>query len=137
MRTINLKRIRTASGLRPSDLAAALFPDHKKPYNAFNYVESGKGYLNSWQIDKLAELVGVPIGLLFDDADWQMGVPAGSHKRVVQFKTYDYFAELDLDTMTTTVARNGQVFFEKIIHGKGVELTEYLASLTDLIIKYK
>jgi len=127
----------TASGLKASFLAPSLFPDHKYPAKAFSYIVTGKANLDSVQIAKLSEILNVPIGLLFDDADWRMDVPAGLAKRVVQFRAYDYFAELDLDTMTTTVSRNGNAFFDKIVHPSGVMLTDYLSSLTDLIIKYK
>jgi len=137
MQTIDLKRIMTVANLKTSFVGGHLFPDNKDPKAAVRRVANGEAYLNSWQIAKLSEVLNVPIGLLFDDASWRMSVPAGLSKKVIQFKTYDYFAELDLTTMTTTVSRNGLLFFEKLESPKSIELTQYLSQLTDLIIKYK
>lgn len=135
MKTLNLKRIVEVSGLKPTDLGVQLFPDHKHPYRAFWRVADGKSNLDSAQIAKLSEILNVPIGLLFEDAEWKMAVPAGS--RLIRFTAYDYFAELNLDTMETTISRNNTLFFEKLHHPNGVGLSEYLSSLTNLIIKYK
>lgn len=137
MQTINLKRIIAASGLKTTDLGKQLFPDVKNPYKSLLRVANGDGLLNSDQISKLSEILNVPIGLLYENADWNMSSAVQKGKRLIQFRTYDYFAELDLDTMVTTVARNGSVFFEKAIHKKGVGLNQYLSDLTDLIIKHK
>lgn len=133
MQTVNLKRIMDLANLKSSYLGAHLFPENKSPRHAIHRVLKGDMLLNSWQIAKLSELINVPVGLLFEDADWQMAVPVNT--RLVQFRTYDYFAELDLDTMTTTISRNGVLFFEKTSHEKSVEISEYLSSLTDLVIK--
>lgn len=137
MQQINLKRIIELTGVSATKLGQHLFPDNAYPYKAINRVCTGKSFLNSEQIVKLSEFINVPVGLLFDSAEWRMSMPAGHDRRVIQFRTYDYFAELDLETMTTTVSRNGALFFEKIEHPKSVGLTAYLSSITDLIIKYK
>jgi hypothetical protein len=93
--------------------------------------------LDSEQLVKVAELVGVPVGMLFEDASWSMGVPSGQAKRVIQFKAYNYFAELDLATMTTSISKDGITFIKTVKHPSSVELSVYLSDLTDLIIKYK
>ena len=137
MKSINLKRIIEVSGIKPTYLGRQLFPHHKHPYRALDYVRNGKNNLDSWQVAKLAEVLNVPVGLLFEEADWGMSVPAGGARRIIQFKAYDYFAELDLETMTTTVSRSGELVFQKVTHPRGVTITDYLSSLTDLIIKNK
>lgn len=134
MKTLDLKKIRKLTGLKAHELATELFPNHKQPYNALNYVEIGKGFLDSQQIAKLSELIDVPIGLLFDDAEWQMGKPANSPRGTLQFKTYDYIAELNTATMTTKVYRNDVVIFDEVQHNGLVEISEYLSSITDLLI---
>lgn len=136
MKTLDLKKIRKLSGLKASELALELFPNNKKPYDALNYIEKGRGFLDSQQIAKLSDMINVPIGLLFDDAAWEMGSPAGAARGVIQFKTYDYIAELNTETMTTTVSRNGVAVFDGVQHSGIVEISEYLSSITDLIIKH-
>lgn len=137
MQKIDLKQIIETSGLKKSYLAKNLFPDNKHPDRAINSVLNGSMNLDSVQISKLSELLSVPIGLLFTCAEWGMSAPSGLNRRIVQFRTYDFFAELNLDTMTTTVSQNGLFLFETIAYPHGVEINAYLSSLTDLIIKYK
>jgi len=136
MKTLDLKRIRKLSGIKASELALELFPNNKKPYDALNYIEKGRGFLDSQQIAKLSDMINVPIGLLFDDAAWEMGRPAGAARGVIQFKTYDYIAELNTETMTTVVYRNGVVVFDGVQHDGVLELSNYLSEITDLIIKH-
>ena len=136
MKTLDLTKIRKLTGLKAQELAAELFPNHKHPYNALNYIEKGNGFLDSWQIAKLSEIVGVPIGLLFDDAAWEMSKPAGAPRGVILFKTYDYIAELNTESMTTVVYRNGAVVFDGVQHSGINEISIYLSSITDLIIKH-
>jgi hypothetical protein len=134
MKTLDLKKIRKLTGLKASELAVELFPNHKNAYNALNYVESGRGFLDSSQISKLSEITEVPIGLLFDDAEWEMGKPANAPRGTLQFKTYDYVAELNTETMVTVVYRNGVVIIDEVQHNGLVEISEYLSSITDLLI---
>lgn len=139
MKNINLRHIIAIADLQKEKLSRQLFPDHKYPYKALNYIETGRGNLDSWQLAKLAEILNVPIGLLYEDASWYMSMPPkdDSCKRLMIFRTYDFTAQLDLGTMQTRVSENKTVFFETVQHEKGVLLTEYLGFLTDLIIKYK
>lgn len=68
MNTIDLNRVIKDANLKPTHLAKELFPDHKHPYNALNYIRQGRGLLNSWQIAKLSELAKIPIEALFTKA---------------------------------------------------------------------
>ncbi len=134
MQTIDLKRIIKVANVKTSFIAGHLFPANSNPSQALRRVMRGGSFLDSWQIAKLSELLNVPIGLLFEDADWHMSVEA-NRVNIIQFRTYGYYAELDTSTMTTTVSGNGVVFFEKVVHQKSVGLTDYLGQLTDLIIR--
>jgi len=136
MQTIDLKRILKTANLKPSFVGAHLFPNSAYPDNAIRRIIRGEMLLNSEQIAKLSDLLNVPIGLLFDEAEWKMGVEA-ERKNIIHFRAYDYYAELDTSTMKTTVSRSGMLFFETLTHERGVTLTDYLSQLTDLIIKYK
>lgn len=137
MQKIDLKRIAKTANLKSSYLGVHLFPNNKDQAHAVRRVIRGEMLLNSEQVAKLAELLNVPIGLLFEDASWHVSAPAG-RRNIINFRTYDYFAELNTLTMETTLSKNGLVFFEKIItHNRGIGLNEYLAHLTDLIIKHK
>jgi len=137
MQTLDLKKIMITANLKASYVGAHLFPNNVDPAHAVRRVTRGETFLNSEQVAKLSELLNVPIGLLFDDASWHMSVEAG-RRDIINFRTYDYFAELNTETMTTIISRNGLLFFEKVVtHEKGIGLTDYLSQLTDLIIKYK
>jgi hypothetical protein len=137
MQTLDLKRIMTTANLKPSHVGPRLFPDNRDPAGALRRVMRGEMFLSSEQVAKLSELLNVPIGLLYDDASWHMKAPAG-RRNIINFRAYDYFAELNTKTMETTISRNGEVFFEKVLtHEKSIGLQEYLSQLTDLIIKYK
>lgn len=136
MQTINLEKIIELSGADKNKLAAVLFPKQLHPVRSLYRAINVKQDLTASQISALSEFIDVPIGMLFSDAAWSMGVPAGQSRRIVQFRTYNYFAELDLESMTTSVSKDGLTFIKTIKHPKGVELTEYLSQITDLIIKY-
>lgn len=137
MQTLDLKKIMTTANLKASYVGAHLFPNNVDPAHAVRRVMRGETLLNSDQVAKLSELLNVPIGLLFDDVAWCMSVTAG-RKNIINFRAYDYFAELNTETMCTTISKNGLLFFEKIVtHEKSIGLTDYLSQLTDLIIKHK
>lgn len=136
MSKLDLKRIRTLNGLKPSELAVQLFPTHKRPYHALNNVELGKTFLNTEQLSLLAKIVGVPEGILFTGNDWAMTVSKTSPSTIV-FKTYDYVAEYDTKRHTSRISNLDGVMYKEVQHPHGMELTEYQDFLTDLIIKYK
>jgi len=134
MQTLDLRRIAETANLKASYLGAHLFPDNKDAAHAVRRVMRGEMLLNSEQIAKLSEVLNVPIGLLFDDAEWHV---SSNRKGLVRFTAYDYYAELDTETMTTIVMRNGAHCFETSTHPRDISLTDYLSQLTDLIIKHK
>lgn len=137
MQNIDLKKILKTANVKASFVGPHLFPGHKDPGGAVRRVMRGESLLNSEQVAKLSELLNVPIGMLFEDASWYMSAPPG-RKHVVNFRAYNYFAELDTKTMKTTLSKNGLLFFEKVItHERGIGLTDYLSQLTDLVIKHK
>ncbi len=136
MQTIDLGHIMKVANVETSFIASHLFPEHNHGNRAVTRIIKGEGFLNSWQIAKLSEVLNVPIGLLFEDVEWSMSAPAGQ-KGILYFRIYDYFAELNTADMTTRISKDNMLFFEKMSHPEGIMLTEYLADLTDLIIKYR
>lgn len=136
MQKVDLERIIKIANISVSEAATLLYPNNLRPRRALYKAFSGEYLLNADQLALLAERIDVPVGMLFDTACWKMGVPAGG-KNIIQFRTYDYFAELDTKTMTTTISINGLSFFSKVTHEHGVGIEQYLSDLTDLIIKYK
>lgn len=136
MKTIDLKRIIKTSGLKTSEVAPHLYPNNLDPATALRRVIRGEAFLDSEQIARLSELLNVPVGLLFEGADWAMSVEA-DRKNIIRFKAYNYYAELDTLTMVTRVSLNGVMFFEHVHHERSIGIHDYLSQLTDLIIKYK
>lgn len=136
MQTLNLKRIAETANLKASYIGSHLFPDNRDPAHAVRRVMRGKLLLNSEQIAKLSELLNVPIGLLFDSAAWHRSVEA-DRKNIIRFRAYDYYAELNTSTMVTRVSLNGVMFFEEVHIEKSIGMHDYLAQLTDIVIKYK
>jgi len=137
MKTIPLGKIIDLAKLNKKDLSVILFPELKHPDRSLAAVIAGRLSLNTEQIVKLSEIVGVPVGMLFDDVEWSLSVPSGQAKRVIQMRAYNYFAELDLVTMTTSISKDGLTFIETVQHPPSVELSVYLSSLTELIIKHQ
>jgi hypothetical protein len=137
MKTIDIKAIRKAAGIKASDLAEALFPNHKSPYMALCYIQQGRASLDTEQLQTFANLVGLPVGLLLDNADWHMSIVQGELK-IIKFQAYEYTAYYNYSDNTTTVSSNRGVLYDKVKHdGDSMELGEYLDFLTELLIKYK
>lgn len=135
MQKIDIRRLTKISGISITEMGVKLFPENKQPYKAINRVMAGKAILDAKQIAKLAEVLNVPIGLLFTDDAWLMTAP--KDRRIFQFRNYDFLAEFNRDTNETTISCGDSVYFEKIQHEEGITLDKYLTQIAELIIKYK
>lgn len=129
MQTLDLKQIMTLHGLKPVALARELWPDHKEPYKALHYVLSGKGLLNSEQIAKLSEIVGLPISSLFTGS-W---LSTSLNAKTVQFSILGTMAELNMENRVTLVYFRGSQTPLELNHEKGTTLSEYLDKLINFI----
>lgn len=136
MSKIDLKKLKGLSGLKTFDFAKVIFPNHKHPNRAYSRVVEGLMFLTTKQVETLAELLGVPEGLIYEGADWAMSTNPAAPSCII-FKTYDYVAHYDTNSHTTSLSNSTGVMFEKIQHDHGMHLSEYERFLTELIIKYK
>jgi hypothetical protein len=136
MSRIDIARLRKLRGIKAAELAKALFPDHKHPYHALNFVERGKAFLNSEQIGVLAKIMELPIGMVFEDTDWLMS-SSKIGPSIIEFRVYDYLALYDSKRHTTKLSNANGVMYEEVVHDHGMGISEYEKFLTDLIIKHK
>lgn len=134
MKKLNLKKIIDNQHLDVDNLAKQLFPTAKHPKRALDRIVSGEALLDSNQISLLSMITDLPIGLLYEGGDWQQKEAVSN---LLKFGTEDYTAELDTTTWITKIYHKESLFHESVICSGAIPLSDFLNSLTDLIIKNK
>lgn len=135
MQKLELQKIIERYELDVHEIAKKLYPLAKYPKLAIDRVLSGEALLNSEQVSLLANIVGVPINFLYSGGGWTWNGTA--KESLLSFSTEEYNAELNTDTWVTKIYHKGSLFHDAIIHGGSVPLSEYLAILSNLIVKHK
>lgn len=135
MQKLELQKIIDRYELDVHEVAKKLYPSAKYPKLAIDRVISGDALLNSEQVALLSAITGVPIGFLYSGGDWTWNGTA--KENILSFSTEDYTAELDTNTWTTKIYHKGSLFHDAVIHSGSVPLSEYLSTLSNLIVKYK
>lgn len=85
--TVDLDALIRLYDLNTQKLQSLLFPTHKHPYNALYNVRKGVSLLDSDQLRRLAEHIGVPVDSLYD-----YNAALCSEDGLVFFKTGSYRA---------------------------------------------
>lgn len=134
MNRINVKKIMADKGLSATQLGKVLYPNNRYPHMAVARLLKEDAALNSDQVDRLANYLGVGISQLYDGAGAWSWV---THKNVHTFTNGEYTAYLDINTFTTRLFHNNSMYHEAIIHSKQTTLSEYLDNINYLIIKHK
>ena len=133
MKIIDLKLIIESCDLHKKTVAELLFPSNKFPELALNRVISGESELDAGQISKLALYSGLSISQLFTGDGWK----AKTVKGINTFTNGEFSAELDRETWTTKIFHKKSMFHESVLHSGSTPLSEYLANLDILILKFK
>lgn len=134
MKTIDLNKLIESKNLDVKELAKQLFPSAKYPKLALDRILNGSSFLDSNQISILSMVTQIPIGLLYENGNWES---IKGEQNILKFATNEYVAELNTETWMTKIYKDGSIFHEEIIHNGSIPLSEYLSLLTDLIIKHK
>jgi len=132
MHKIDIDSIIKEAGFDKLDVAKQLFPDNKLPVPALQRIRDGVSFLDSNQLQKLADMVGCTVSDLYTVEGWR----AKSEKERNIFLKGDYVAELCTRSNITTVYHKGSMFHESIIHEGTVLLSEYINVLNNLISKH-
>ncbi len=133
MKTIDLQKIIQEHKLDAKTLAKDLFPTHQHPSMALTRVVQGKGVLDANQISLLADITGQSINALFGQAEWV----ASSNKDLIIFQSEDFRAELCMESGSSKVYHKGSLFHETILHTTSIPLSEYLAEISAVVMKFK
>lgn len=133
MKTIDLQKIIQEHKLDAKSLASDLFPTHQHPQMALTRIVQGKGVLDANQISLLAEITGQSINALFGQSEWV----ASSNKALLIFESDEFRAELCMETSSSRVYHKGSLFHETILHTTSIPLSEYLAEISAVVMKFK
>lgn len=133
MKTLNLSRLIDNLQLDKDQLAVDLFPTHKHPARALNRVLIGESTLDTPQLLKLAAITDLTFEQLFNEVQYKTKAKKG----LITFETEDFRAELNTTEWTTKVFHKGTLFHEEMLHKQGIQLSEYLNTITNIIKTFK
>lgn len=131
MSTFNLQNIINKYNLDEDDLAKELFPKNKFSKSALARITSGVSYLDTWQLCKLSEILGLKVSDLFIDDNWIKLI----NDNKIKFFRNNFRVELDLDTHISEIFQSEKlVAVETLITDKNIKLSEYLKLVNQVII---
>lgn len=131
MSTFNIKNIITEYNLDEDALAKVMFPKNKFAKVALARIISGVSYLDTWQLDRLTEMLGIGIADLFVDNTWNKKITNNK----ILFHRNNCRVELDLDTHVSEIFLSDKlVAVETLITDKNIKLSEYLKLVNEVII---
>lgn len=131
MSTFNLYNIIKKYNLDEDALSKELFPTNKLPKLALARITSGISYLDTWQLSKLAELLGVSVSDLFNEEIWSKTI----FDNTVKFYRNNYRVELNLDSHISEIfLMDKLIASEVLISDKNIKLSEYLKLVDETII---
>lgn len=128
-----LKTLIDEKNVSKATIAASLFPENNYPRQAFERVLSGEGKLTFEQIGILSKLANLPITAISTGEGWK----AQTEKvGFIHFSKPPFMACLNTSTGLTTVT-NGFKFVDEVLTLKSATLSEYIASIENVIQKHK
>ena len=131
MSTFNLQNIIKKYNLDEGFLAEQLFPENKFPKLALTRICMGASHLNTEQVCKLAELLGVVVSELFNECNWNKTISGN----IIKFHRNNHRVELNLDTHVSEIFLSDKfVASEVLISDKNIKLSEYLKLVDETII---
>jgi hypothetical protein len=126
---MDLKSIIEEYKLDKKELARQLFPNNAFPDRALDRITQGLGCLYSDQIQKLAEILKVPPGSLFD-SEWKASYEDNHHT----FKKGAFTVILNANNWQTTIYKEGNLKIEKLIGAPNMTLEAYFSSIDKLLL---
>lgn len=131
MSTFNLYNIIKRYDLNEDSLAKELFPTNKLPKLALARITAGIAYLDTTQLCKLSEILGVSVSELFNEGNWNKTIV----DNIIKFHRNNHRVELNLDTHVTEIFLSDKfIASEVLISDKNIKLSEYLKLVDETII---
>lgn len=131
METFNIKKVIEAYNPDIEKLAKALFPNIAYPRQAFNRILKGEANLDTQQLSKLAQYLGVTVSNLFmvDDTEWSLISKPGEYS--LTFTKGEYKAILIGQQLS--VYKNDALINVLIIDKKATTIMELIKMLDSSI----
>jgi len=130
MQKIDLNKILANSNLAKNRVAKLLFPNNRHPGLALGRILSGEAVLDADQIILLANFIGVPVGMLYDEKGWKSEELS---KNKIVLSNGDFTAELDTETWTTKIFKNGSLEHEFVLQKPAIALRDFIDLLNSKI----
>ena len=133
METFNINKIIEAYSPDTEELAKALFPSIAYPRQAFNRILKGESNLDSVQISKLAQFLGVSVSELFtvDDSGWHMSSCTGDSRLI--FTKGDYKATLYGNSLTILKCDKCIAALTFLVNKEAMSLEDFIKLLDEKI----
>jgi len=124
-----IKQLIASSGKTFQEVGKEIYPDKKFPGHSLKRVLEGNGQFNVIQIQKLAAILGVDVCSLFKP--WKAEYKTADSVHI--FRKGKFRAELNTKTWVTRVFKEDSLFFEDVIFSPGVQISEYISKLEEII----
>lgn len=128
--TFNINKVIEYYKLDIYEVAEALFPHVRYKILALNRVLKGEAYLDTKQIEKLAELAGVLIQDLFTFGEWKSGYEDGC----ITMMRGEYKVKINYNGAFITLIKSSQIIAQEFINPKHVSVDDFISHINSLII---
>ena len=129
MERFNINSIIAAYSLDIGALAEVLFPDTKHPKAALRRIITGKSYLTSVQLERLASYIGIEVSELFACDSWKSTSQDGC---LVLYKN-EFRVKLNYNGTFLTVYKNNDIIEQIILNTQTMSLDELIQYIDNLI----
>lgn len=132
MSTFDINQIIDQFKLDETQVAKELFPTNMYPSVAFKRITSGKAFLDTNQVVKLADILGMHAADLFKRDTWSISIP--NKERVITFKRNSFRVEYATDTRVCSLYKGeGLKPIEVIFMAENMRLSNFLETLDKTI----
>ena len=129
MKKIDLNQIFVNKGVDRRDVAAFLYPEHKKPVAALNRIIHGKAELTASEIAKIAEYLNCSV----DDLYSVHGYSMKSEARTLIFKSPEFEVCLDMDTFMAYIYKDKKYVSSMLVPARSIPVSEFIEQVEEYI----
>ena len=127
--TFDIKKVIEHYKLDTNEVAEALFPHVRYKTLALNRVLKGEAFLDTQQIETLANLAGILIQDLFTFDSWK----GGSEEGCLTFTRDNYKVKLNYKGVFMTLTKGSQVIAQEITCPENISLNDFISHINSLI----
>lgn len=129
MKQFNINNIIERYKLNTEEIAKALFPNAKYPKQALDRIQKGEGNLDTIQVEKLANHIGVLVTDLFSVNTWKGSAEDGCLTLIKG----EYKAKLNYNGVYLSIYKNNVLIDQKISNVPDMTIQEFINFLDNLI----